>query len=189
MKIYLASESPRRRQLLTQAGIEHEVIPSYIDEVIIENLPPDVLVQTLAKQKAEAILKKISEPGIIIAADTVVCINGIVLNKPKDNTEAFSMLKSLQSRMHTVFTGVALIHADGKTQKRFTEQANVFFRPLSDEAILQYIATGEPMDKAGAYGIQERGAAFIRRVEGDFYTVMGLPLSRVCQILEEWGMD
>jgi septum formation protein len=187
LKIYLASESPRRRQLLTQAGIAHTVMPSGADEDIACDLPPEQFVQTLALRKAQAVRAQISYECIIIAADTIVYFDGQILGKPADEAQAFDMLSRLQGNRHTVYTGVAMLCSD--KQVVFAEQADVYFRALDDETIRRYIATGEPMDKAGAYGIQEKGSVLVTRVEGDFYTVMGLPIARVCMVLEsEWGL-
>jgi septum formation protein len=188
MKIILASASPRRRQLLTQIGIPHEVVASGADEYLPEPLHPCAMVETLALRKGAAVLSRADGPAIVIAADTVVYLDGRILEKPVDEEDAFAMLTSLRGRRHTVYTGVALFHTDGR-MKSFVETAEVYFRALTDEAIRRYIATGEPMDKAGAYGVQERGAALVERVEGDFFTVVGLPLAKLCMALEEWGVD
>jgi len=189
MRIILASSSPRRQQLLTQIGLSYEVIESGIDET--ESGPARKQVEALAAKKAFAVASKIEDEAIIIAADTLVTIDGRVLSKPADTGEAFDMLKSLQGRKHTVYTGVALLRTDDALIHivKFVEDAAVHFRPLSDNEIRSYIATGEPFDKAGAYGIQGYGAMLTERIEGDFYTVMGLPLSRLCVELDKLGVD
>ena len=179
VRIILASGSPRRRQLMEQAGFEFEVVESCVDENIDGEC--HVRVETLARRKAQAVQEKAGEGAIIIAADTLVSIDGQVLEKPRDEKEAFKMLKMLEGRKHTVFTGVAIVKQNNLTS--FVEAADVYFRPLSDCEINAYIATGEPMDKAGAYGIQGRGASLVRRVEGCFYAVMGLPMARLCMEL------
>jgi len=200
-RIILASGSPRRRQLLTLAGIAHEVIISNADETI--EGAPDYQVEELAKRKSLAVMKLMDTPQnprdtIIIAADTLVYINGRVLGKPGNAEEAFEMLKELQGNRHTVYTGVAIdkiVYPRHENQLAnvmgvsFVSHADVFFRPLSDEEIRAYIATGEPFDKAGAYGVQEKGAVLVARVEGDFYTVVGLPISRVFTALCDMGVD
>jgi septum formation protein len=163
-------------------------MPSDADENIPEGTAPDILVRELALRKGEAVLKKTREPAIIIAADTVVYFDGRILNKPADEQDAFDMLKSLRGKRHKVYTGVALLHTDERV-KSFVAAAHVYFRRFSDDFIRRYIATGEPMDKAGAYGVQERGASMVKRVEGDYYTVMGLPLAKLCKALEKWGID
>lgn len=201
MKIILASGSPRRRQLLEQAGIEFEVLISDADESI--DGEPHTRVAQLARRKAEATTALLREKGcageslddtVIIAADTLVAIETFggtrILGKPADEREAFEMLSLLQGRRHTVYTGVAMLRAgDVPDITVFVDAAYVFFRPLTEREIHAYIATGEPFDKAGAYGIQEKGALLVERVEGDFYTVMGLPISKLCMALEEVGVD
>jgi len=183
-KIILASASPRRRQILEQAGLVFEVMESNIDENIKGTAKEQV--ETLAIRKAEAIAKR--EPAaVIIAADTLVTIDGKVLGKPNNAEEAFAMLDALQGSKHTVFTGVAIIK--NNSTHSFTEHADVYFRPLSKEEINTYIATGEPFDKAGAYGIQGKGALLAERIEGDFYTVMGLPLCRLSVELKNLGIN
>jgi len=182
-RIILASASPRRQQLLAQVGVVFEVIESNVDENIKGTA--EERVETLAKRKAEAVAAK--EPNaVIIAADTLVTIDGKVLEKPIDAEDAKTMLNTLQGRKHTVYTGVAIIK-DNITHS-FIEQADVYFKPLTNEEINAYIATGEPMDKAGAYGIQGKGALLVSRIEGDFYAVMGLPLCRLFVELKRLGI-
>jgi septum formation protein len=175
---------------MEQAGIPFEVMVSNADETVTG--VPYEQVGVLARRKAEAVRPLVTGSAVIVAADTLVYAEnrngaGRVLGKPANAAEAYDMLQTLQGRRHTVYTGVALIHTDEDKRQCFYEQADVFFRPLSDETIRRYIATGEPMDKAGAYGIQGYGAALVLRVEGDFYTVMGLPVARLCMALEGWG--
>ena len=190
MQIILASGSPRRTQLLTQAGIPHEIIVSDADETVTGL--PESQVKELAQRKANAVLAlhpNVSD-AIIIAADTLVCINDEVLGKPETPQQAFQMLKTLQGNTHRVYTGVALIQTASRHDSIvFADMAEVTFRPLCDDEIYVYIATGEPFDKAGAYGIQERGSVLVDRINGDFYTVMGLPISKVCTALEKMGYD
>ncbi|MCL2224339.1 MAG: Maf family protein [Defluviitaleaceae bacterium] len=190
-KIILASGSPRRRQILTLAGIAHEVVVSNADETI--EGAPDFQVTELALRKVRAVVEMIGErpdEHIIIAADTLVYIDGKVLGKPADKAEAFEMLKSLSGREHRVYTGVALVSHSAKKQERvFSDMARVYFHELSDAEIHAYIATGEPFDKAGAYGVQERGAVLVEKIDGDFYTVVGLPISKVCRELAAMGFN
>jgi len=183
MKLILASASPRRQQLLKTAGFSFEVIPANIDETPNPSHTPEQLVHTLAEQKCMAVYNKMPNT-IVIGADTIVVIDGIILGKPSNEAEVFAMLKRLQGRPHIVYTGVCICG----TQKSvtFSESTKVYMRSLSDEEIYEYIATGEPMDKAGSYGIQERGATLIERVEGDYFTVVGLPLCRLSQELKEF---
>jgi len=185
LRIILASGSPRRQQLLSQIGISFEIIVSDADENI--EGPVHNQVEALAKRKALAVKPQVSGEAVIIAADTLVSVDGRVLSKPADKEDAFAILNVLQGRKHTVYTGVALIK--GKTLHSFVDAADVYFRPLCNKEITGYINTGEPFDKAGAYGVQGRGAVLIERIEGDFYTVMGLPLSRLCVALGEMGVD
>ncbi|MCL2286133.1 MAG: Maf family protein [Firmicutes bacterium] len=189
-QIILASGSPRRQQLLQQAGITHEVLVSGADETVTGT--PREQVEELALRKANAVLPLVDSSygdAIIIAADTLVFIDDEVLGKPQNHNEAFEMLKKLQGNAHRVYTGVALLCVFSGEAKVFADVADVFFRPLYDEEILAYIATGEPFDKAGAYGIQEKGATLVDRINGDFYTVMGLPISKVCAALREFGYN
>ena len=185
-RIILASGSPRRRELLERVGIPHEVIVSNVDETTFGS-PAEQVVE-LAKRKADAVvpLTNFSEV-IIIAADTLVAIDGEILGKPESDKEAFEMLNKLQGNTHMVYTGVAILSS---TDSRiFYNMAQVTFRPISDDDIWSYIATGEPFDKAGAYGIQEKGAVLVSHINGDFYTVMGLPIAKVCAALIELGYD
>jgi len=188
--IILASGSPRRRQLLEQAGIKHKVIVSGADETVTGN--PAEQVKELALRKAKAVLPLVDANNgstIVIAADTLVFIEDEVLGKPENYDKAFEMLKKLQGNNHRVYTGVALLDVASGMSNVFADVAEVTFRPLSDEEILAYIATGEPFDKAGAYGIQEKGATLVDHINGDFYTVMGLPISKVCTALAQMGYD
>jgi septum formation protein len=189
MRIILASSSPRRRQLMEQAGIPCEVIVSDVDENIAG--PANEQVEQLSLRKARAVRRQLSGEAIIIAADTLVSLDGQVLSKPACGADAFAMLRALQGRKHTVYTGVAIIKAGdgGDKVHSFVESAHVYFRPLSNYDIGGYIASGESFDKAGAYGAQGRGAVLVERIEGDFFTVMGLPVSRLCVALAEMGVD
>ncbi len=181
----LASASPRRAELMRRIGLACEIIPSCADEDIA--LPPEEAVAVLSLRKGEEVAARCGAGTVVIAADTLVVCNGAVLGKPKDEEDAFYMLRALSGKTHTVLTGVTVIR-DGEAHTR-VEAAGVRMRHLSDAQIRAYIATGEPMDKAGAYGIQERGAMLVERVEGDFYTVMGLPVCLLSQMLEHFGID
>ena len=185
MRLILASASPRRRDLMAQLGLDCEVIESGADETAFGPAPAQV--EELARRKAAAVRDKISGPAIIIAADTLVSIDGRILSKPDDEAEAFDMLKTLSGKCHTVYTGVALAAAGGMSS--FVESAHVTFRELTDREILGYIATGQPMDKAGAYGVQDKGAALVAHISGDYYTVVGLPLARLTAALWELGVN
>ena len=177
MKIILASSSPRRCELLRQAGFDFETVASNVDENIDEPDPVE-LVKKLALAKAESVAHD-RDDAIIIGADTIVYIDGEILGKPSDQTDAFNMLRKLSGRAHTVYTGLALINTATNECELTVDNTDVYMCSLSDEEINSYIATGEPMDKAGAYGLQGRAGMFIRRIEGDFFTVVGLPLYRL----------
>ena len=177
-KIILASASPRRRELLAQAGFEFEVITSDVDEVVDPALTPDMLVMSLATQKAQAVAVRHKE-FVVIGSDTVVVLDGKVLGKPKDEADAVRMLKSLSGRTHEVYTGVCVAYG-GETHS-FFECTRVKFCELDSAQIEAYVATKEPMDKAGAYGIQGKGCVLVEGIEGDYFNVVGFPVSRFCR--------
>jgi len=185
-KIILASNSPRRLDLLRQIGIEPVVIPSHVPEVIKEGESPEDAALRLAVAKAEEVSRLVHD-GLIIGADTVVVIDGRQLGKPKDIDDARNMLCLLSGRSHTVITGMAVIDAKTSEQKTTLVKTTVKFKPISAEEIDSYIATGDPMDKAGAYGIQGRAAAFIDGIDGCYSNVVGLPLSELAEILKSFG--
>jgi septum formation protein len=178
--LILASSSPRRRELLTEAGIAFTVHPADIDETHRPGESPIDFTQRLAREKAEAIFAKHPE-ATVLGADTVVVCDEEILGKPSDETDAARMLKKLSGRDHQVITGVALVSLSG-TQTH-VETTIVTMREISEEEIKKYIATGEPMDKAGAYAIQGAAAAFISKIEGDYSNVVGLPVKLVQQML------
>lgn len=180
MKITLASASPRRRDILTLIGMEpDEILPSDADETVPADMPADETVKLLAARKAERVADRVDEDTLLIASDTVVVLDGAILGKPADRDDAFSMLSRLSGRVHTVYTGVCMrYHGHSRV---FCQHTDVSFYPLTDEEINAYLDTGEPFDKAGAYGIQGRGAVLIRGIDGDFFTVMGLPAAEVAR--------
>ncbi len=181
--IILASQSPRRREILSLLGLPFEVrLPRCDEDIDCPN--PAELVKALAVRKANACLHGTEDA--VIAADTVVGIDGRLLGKPCDREEAREMLRALSGRKHTVYTGAALLYR-GQLWA-FCEETQVYFRELSDGLIESYVASGEPMDKAGAYGIQGIGGRFVRRIEGDYYNVMGLPLCALSVVMEEQGL-
>ena len=184
--IVLASQSPRRKELLGLMGLEFTAMAADVDERMDPALPIRDEIVRVAGRKAEAVRRQCSDSDIIIAADTMVCIDGRRLGKPKDAEDAFRMLRLLSGVSHEVVSGLAVV------QGRRTETAAVttvlHFRPLSDAEIRAYIATGEPMDKAGAYGIQGKAAMFADRIDGDYYNVMGLPVCELTQILRRFGV-
>lgn len=180
MKIVLASGSPRRRELLSQAGVEYIVDPADIEEITSETLPAKV-VEDLSRQKALAVAA--SHKGeVVLAADTVVAFDDKILGKPADKEDAFKMLTELSGRTHQVYTGVTIVDENGNT-KTFSECTDVTMYENSPEAIKSYIQSGEPMDKAGAYGIQGLGAVLVEKISGDYNNVVGLPLAKVYRVL------
>ncbi len=182
-RVLLASASPRRRELLTLIGIEHEVRPSNIDEAYLAGELPRQHAERLAREKAIAIDE---HDAVTIGSDTIVVVDGDVLGKPRDRAHAAEMLRRLSGRSHVVMTGVA-VRWRGRLASGL-EEVGVTFRRLGDDEIERYIDTGEPMDKAGAYGIQGFGATIVDRVDGDYFAVMGLPLNRLVRLLRELGL-
>ncbi|MEG1857686.1 MAG: Maf family protein [Pseudoflavonifractor sp.] len=188
MNIILASQSPRRRELLLRMGLTgFESIAPNFDESLFSGLPPEELVRRLSSEKAAAVAARTAPDNLIIAADTVVSLDGTVLGKPEDALDAFKMLATLSGCHHQVYTGITVRRgAECATEHEVTD---VTFRPLSSEEIEQYIKTGEPMDKAGAYGIQGYGAMLVEGISGDYYNVMGLPICRLGRMLDRFGVD
>jgi nucleoside triphosphate pyrophosphatase len=184
VRVVLASQSPRRRQLLTLVGIDHEVRPANIDETYLQGELPRAHALRLARGKARTIA---TPDTVTIGSDTIVVVDGDVLGKPADEAEAAQMLRRLSGRSHTVITAVAVSWRDRIVDD--AEEVAVTFRSLTDDDIRAYIATGEPMDKAGAYGIQGYGATIVERVDGDYFAVMGLPLNRLARLLESLGLE
>jgi len=183
--IVLASASPRRRHLLEMLGLAHEVVPSDVDETRLDGEVPEAMAVRLAAAKARAVLAE--RPGhLVLAADTVVVIDDQVLGKPADPADAERMLATLSGRSHRVVTAVALALPEGEVLERY-DVTTVWFRELSPELISAYVATGEPLDKAGSYGVQGVGAVLVERVDGDFFSVMGLPLRLVVDLLDAAG--
>lgn len=179
----LASRSPRRSHLLAQLGFDFEVQPSEIDETVSDTVTPVELVRTLAFEKASAVSRARPE-SLVLAADTIVVLDDIILGKPGDAAEARAMLRSLSDATHTVYSGIALIHRASRRAITGVESTRVTFDALSEEEIEEYVEGGSPMDKAGSYGIQDdRGALFVKRIEGDYYNVVGLPLHRLYRML------
>ena len=182
MNVILASQSPRRKELLGILDIPFTIRVADIDETMDSAKPPFDEVARVSRLKAKAI--KAEKDDIVIAADTIVVCDDQVLGKPTDKDDAFRMLRILSGRAHQVMTGITVLQ--GEKEISHTEVTEVFFRPLSDKEIWNYIATNEPMDKAGSYGIQQKGALFVERVCGDYFNVVGLPICRLGQILEEF---
>ena len=198
-KIILASSSPRRRELMAQAGFAFEVLVSEADETI-EAETPGEMVEVLSERKAAAVAEEIKKQGfaeesvLLVGADTMVAIDGKKLGKPKDEKGAEEMLEELSGRTHQVYTGVTLIRLKKaengsilQESRTFSEGTDVSFYPLTKEEIRSYIATGEPMDKAGAYGIKGKAAVFVKEIKGDYNNVVGLPIARLYQELKNWS--
>jgi septum formation protein len=180
----LASSSPRRRELLAQAGYAFEVIPAHIDETRHTNEDPKAYVARLALEKAQAIYARVKAQhpdAIVLGADTTVVLNGEVLNKPADLEEAEHMLRALSGQTHQVHTGIAVVSSS--MQRSHVETTNVIFSPIPEEDLSTYLATGDSLDKAGAYGIQGYAARWIPRIEGDYFNVMGLPVAATVRLL------
>ena len=187
-RIILASHSPRRRQLLEQAGLsDFSVLVPEVDETCDPSLPPDETVAVLSRRKAEAAAQLAGPGALVIAADTMVFLDGLRLGKPDSEENAFLMLSALSGRTHHVRTGVTVC-LDGRTDTR-VQTTGVTFRHLAPREIRSYIRTGEPMDKAGAYGIQGRAALFVTGIRGDYGNVVGLPLCLLGQMLASCGVD
>ncbi len=186
-KIILASASPRRKQLLEGLGLQFEVVDAGMEEQCAAKDPVE-LVQTLALRKAQLVAAQ-KKGGLIIGADTVVVWHGAILGKPQDRIEAKQMLTQLSGSMHTVYTGVAIVET--KTYQKVLDYAttNVFFHPLSEQEIDWYIGTGEPLDKAGSYGIQGYGGLWVQRVDGCYYNVVGLPISRLLPLFRSFQIE
>ncbi len=181
MELILASASPRRTELLRYITTAFEIVPSCEEELVDELLDCHELVMELARSKACSVLKE-HPHSLVIGSDTVVAVDGRILGKPRDYADACDMLRLLSGRGHEVYTGVCLA-AKGRTEQ-FYSRTEVFFYPLTDEDIIRYVDTGEPFDKAGAYGIQGYGSLLCKRIEGDFFTVMGLPVALLSRKLE-----
>ena len=187
MKLILASASTRRADILRAANIPFIIMSSAVDETPIPNESAPDLVQRLADAKAELVAARAVGPAIVIAADTVVTLDGHILGKPRTTDDARNMLSKLSGRTHSVVTGVTIIRLPDAERRRFVETTHVHFAALSDEELNRYLATDEPNDKAGSYAIQGRAGRYIPRIEGCYFNVVGLPLSRLCHTLAELG--
>ena len=188
MRIVLASGSPRRRELMEQIGIRTEVMPSPVEERVTSDIPDQVVLE-LSGQKAEDVAEKTEGRDVlVIGADTVVASEGRILGKPGSVAEAGEMIASLAGKCHQVYTGVTLIYRDPSGEMRrkaFAERTDVYVYPMDEEEIRGYAGCGEPMDKAGAYGIQGRFAAYVEKIDGDYNNVVGLPVGRLYQEIKE----
>lgn len=187
LQFILASQSPRRQQLLRQIGIaDFEIIVPDADETYDPALSPEQIVSFISRKKAEAV-RPLAKDALVIAADTMVFLDGLRLGKPKTQEEAREMLTALSGRTHHVCTGVTVCR--GPQVFTESETTSVTFRPLTGWEIARYVLTGEPMDKAGSYGVQGLGALFVEHIDGDYFNVMGLPLCRLGRMLKRFGVD
>lgn len=201
-KLVLASNSPRRKEILEQTGFDFDVMPSTVEEIVDSTVPAEVCM-SLAKQKAIDVAAKIKafndehkelttpQDILVLGADTIVAIGDEILGKPVDEEQAFEMLTKLSGKTNTVYTGVCLVFVsrDGRAgELSFFEATDVTFYEMSEADIKEYIETGSPMDKAGAYGIQDYSAKFLKKIDGDYYNVVGLPIGRICEELKKLGV-
>ncbi len=189
----LASSSPRRRDILNQIGIEFRVAESNIDEKVSGKHSPEEYVEILAERKAEVVFNNISEEEeevVVIGADTIVVYNDEILGKPNDKKDAFNTLRMLQGDKHSVYTGISVFYKnnDGVIKKTDSDKTDVYMLPLTDGEILNYIESEEPLDKAGSYAVQGKGAVIIEKIEGDFYTVVGLSPAKLYKIFSGMGI-
>jgi septum formation protein len=187
MKLILASASSRRAEILRDAGVPFSVLSSAVDETPLPGETASELVRRLAAAKAELVAARAVGPAIVIAADTVVALDGTVMGKPRTSDDARQMLEKLSGRTHNVITGVALVRLPDVERREFTEITQVHFAALSDEEIVKYLSSGEPFDKAGSYAIQGAAGRFIPRIDGCYFNVAGLPLARLCRELAALG--
>ena len=184
--LYLASQSPRRAELLQQIGVAHQPLTVDVDESAGPSEQPSPYVERLARDKAEAGAAALTAPGVVLGADTAIELDGRILGKPADAAEARRWLEALSGRDHHVLSAVAL--ADGRATACRVNRTRVVLRPIEPDELTAYLATGEPADKAGGYAIQGRGALFVECIEGSYSAVMGLPLCETGQLLSEFGV-
>ena len=186
----LASKSPRRKELLKNIGIKAEIIPANVDESSITDLPPEKMVTELALLKASDVARALRGDTYVIGADTVVVSDGRIFGKPEDISDAKRMLSELSGKTHSVYTGYCVIHCKSGVCVSKYEKTDVTFRTMAEREIDAYVKTREPMDKAGAYGIQEKGSIFIEKINGDYFNVVGLPVCALSKLLsDEFGIS
>lgn len=190
IRIILASKSPRRKEILERIGFFLEIMPSKADEIFYDNEPPETAVVRIAREKALAVQRNIKNCAdcLIIGADTVVYLGGKIIGQPQNREEAKKMLRLLQGNVHTVYTGVCLIK-NGKEYAEGFSKSEVEFHPMNEKEIEWYLSSNEPMDKAGAYGVQGKGAFFIKKINGSFHNVMGFPVDIFYKLLKELEVD
>jgi len=184
-EIVLASASPRRKDLLENLGVKFKIAVASCDETIEDGIKPGDAVMLLSLKKAAAVAETLKgEKALVIGADTVVVYENEILTKPEDEEDAFRMLKKLSGKVHSVMTGITVMRTTDAKSETVFEETKVRFKEMTDEEIRSYIKTGEPNDKAGAYGIQGIGSMFIEKIDGDYFNVVGLPVCRLCDILK-----
>lgn len=188
-KIILASSSPRRKMLLEQLGLEFEVITSDIEEKVESGLSPEEVVKSLAYQKAKSVANGLTGDYLVIGSDTIVALDNEILGKPIDYNDAYRMLKNLSGKTHEVMTGVCIINTTDKTYLVDCDVSHVKFRNIEYEEIKAYVKSGEPLDKAGAYGIQGLASVFIEKIEGSYTGIVGLPVFTVDKLLRHFGVN
>jgi septum formation protein len=188
-KLVLASGSPRRQEILAQLGVQFEILPSDIDEVIPEGVPAAEVASHLALQKAKNVARKVGYPSLVIGADTIVVLDGEILGKPSGREQAFEMLSKLAGREHDVITGVAVVDSCRGIELKDYEITRVKMKKVSRDRINKYIKTGEPLDKAGAYAVQGKASIFVEKIEGCYFNVVGLPVSKLDSMLCSIGID
>lgn len=189
MRIVLASKSPRRREILENIGVEFDIVESNVDETIDSNMSPGDIVKSLALRKAESVAKEINYEALVIGADTIVVLNSTVMGKPQDEVHSFEMLKRLSGSWHDVYSGVCIIDTVSGKRAVGYESTAVKIKQLSDEDIKRYINTKEPLDKAGSYAIQGIGSLLVERINGCYFNVVGLPVSKLSSLLEDFGVN
>lgn len=187
-RLILASSSSRRIEILKNLGLEFEVIPSNFEESLVDD-QPQRLVCKLAESKAKDVISKVPSDSIIIAADTVVVKDKRIFGKPKSQNEAYEMLRELSGSSHKVVTGICIVDNINELEVADYEETTVYFKELSDDEIWNYIKTGEPIDKAGAYGIQSLGGLFVKKIDGCYFNVMGLPVYKLYTMMGELGIN
>lgn len=189
MRIILASKSPRRKEILDNIGVKYEIVESNFEETMDVSKSPEDIVRYLAYKKAEDVASRIKGEALVIGADTLVVYNSQMLGKPKDNEDAFKMLKMLSGKWHSVYTGICVMNSSSWEYSVDYECSRVKIRELSDKNILNYIECGEPSDKAGSYAIQGRGSLLVEKIEGCYFNVVGLPVFKLSKVLCDFGID
>lgn len=187
--VVLASKSPRRKELLERLNLDFEIVVSQVDEDSYKKNTPHEYVERLAYEKANSVLQLVNEDSIIIGSDTVVVYNNHILGKPRDEKQAYEYIKKLSGNKHLVYSGLCIIDNETNMNIICHEVTEVYMKKLNNQEINSYIRTGEPLDKAGAYGIQGIGAIFVEKIVGDYYNVMGLPLNKLYKGLNEIGVN